>query len=80
MLAADNSGLEFGPVGESRVAGEIIELLADDKNGVLDNDIRYVEELRVKEDPRRAKITDEDEVGQDEDDTNKTNKEQSRRL
>jgi hypothetical protein len=80
MLVAENSGLDFGPIGESRVAGETIKLLDDDKNDVLDNDIRHDKEMRVKEEPQRAKIADEDEDGQDEDNTNKTDGEQPRRL
>ncbi len=80
MPAADNSGLEFGLVGKSCSTGGVIELLYDDKNDVLDNDIRHDKEIRVKEEPQWAKITDENEDGQDEDDTNKTNEEQPRRL
>jgi hypothetical protein len=80
MLAAENSGLEFGPVGKSHTTGEVIKLLDDDKNGVLDDNIRHDKEVRLKEEPQRAKITDENEDGQDEDHRNKTAKEQPRRL
>jgi hypothetical protein len=75
MLAAENSELEFGPVGESRAAGEVIKLLDDEENDMLDNNIRNDEEIRVKEEPQRAKITDENEDGEDEDHTNETAKE-----
>jgi hypothetical protein len=47
---------------------------------VLDNNIRHDKEIRVKEEPQWAKITDENEDGQDEDDANETNKKQPRRL
>jgi hypothetical protein len=80
MLAAENSRLEFEPIGESFATGEVFELLDNDKNDVLDKDIRHDKEMRVKEEPQWAKITDKDEDGQDEDNTNKTNKEQPRRL
>jgi hypothetical protein len=80
MLVAENLGLEFGPIGESRTTGEVIELLNDDKKDVLDGGIRHNKEIKVKEEPQWAKITDENEDGKDEDDTNKTNKEQPRRL
>jgi hypothetical protein len=39
MLAAENLELEFGPANKSHT-GEIIELLDDDKDDMLDNDIR----------------------------------------
>jgi hypothetical protein len=80
MLAAENSGLEFGPVGKSRATGEVTKLLDDDKNDLLSKDIRHDKEIRMKEEPQQAKITDENEDGQDEDHTNKTAKEQPRRL
>jgi hypothetical protein len=80
MMAAENSGLEFGTVGESRAAGEVIELLDDDKNDMLDDNIRHDEEIRVKEEPQQAKITDENEDDEDEDHTNETADEQPRRL
>ncbi len=72
IMAAENSGLEFGTVGESRAAGEVIELLDDDKNDMLDDDIRHDKEIRVKEEPQQAEITDENEDDEDEDHTNKT--------
>jgi hypothetical protein len=55
MLAAENSELELGHINESRAAGEVIKLLDDDKNDVLDNDIRHDEEVRVKEKPQQVK-------------------------
>ncbi len=79
MMAAENSGLEFGTVGKSPAAGELIELLDDDKNDMLDNNIWHDEQIRVKEEPQQAKITDENEDDEDEDHTNKTAEEQPRR-
>ncbi len=80
MMAAENSGLEFGTVDESCATGEVIELLDDDKNDMLDNDIRHDEEKRVKEEPQQAKFTDENEDDEDEDHTNETAEEQPKRL
>jgi hypothetical protein len=37
-------------------------------------------EIRVKEEPQQAKVTDENEDAEDEDHTNKTTEEQPRRL
>jgi hypothetical protein len=79
MMAAENSGLEFGTMGRLRTAGEVIELLDDDKNDMLDDNIRHDEEIRVKEESQQAKITDENEDDDDEDHTNKTTEEQPRR-
>jgi hypothetical protein len=45
---------------------------------MLDDDIRHDEEIRVKEEPQQAKITDENEDGEGEDHTNKTAEEQPR--
>jgi hypothetical protein len=47
---------------------------------MLDDNIRHDKEMRVKEEPQQAKITDENEDGEDEDHTNKITKEQPRRL
>ncbi len=80
MMAAENSGLEFGTMGESWAAGEVIELLDDDKNDMLDNNIRHYKKIRVTEEPQQAKITDENEDDEDEDHTNETAEEQPRRL
>ncbi len=80
MLVAENSGLEFGTIGKLHAAGEDIELVDDDKNDMLDNNIRHDKEIRVKEEPQQAKITDENEDDEDEDHTNKTAEEQPRRL
>ncbi len=71
-MAAENSALEFGTVGESCTAGEVIELLVDDKNDMLDDDIRHNKEIRVKKEPQQAKITDENEDDEDEDHTSET--------
>jgi hypothetical protein len=79
-MAAESSGLKFGTKGELRAAGEVIELLDDDENDMLDDDIRHDEEIRVKEEPQQAKITDENEDNEDEDHTNETAEEQPRRL
>jgi hypothetical protein len=49
MMAADNSGLEFGTMGELRATREVIELLDDNENDMLDNDIRHDKKIRVKE-------------------------------
>ncbi len=46
---------------------------------MLDDDIRHDKEMRVKEEPQRSKTTDEVEDGQNEDDTDKTDREQPRR-
>jgi hypothetical protein len=78
MLAAENSRLEFGTVGKSRTAGEVIKLLDDDKNDMLDNNIRHDKEIRMKEEPQQPKITVENVDGEDEDHTNETAKEQPR--
>jgi hypothetical protein len=80
MMAAENSGLEFGAVGKSHTAGEVIKLLDDDKNEMLDDNFRHGEEIRVKEEPQQAKITDENEDDEDEDHTNITTKKQPRKL
>ncbi len=80
MMAAENSGLEFGTLGISRASGKVIELLDDDENDMLDNNIRHEKEIRVKEEPQQAKITDENEDDEDEDHTNKSAEEQPRRL
>jgi hypothetical protein len=80
MMVAGNSGLEFGTVGESHAAGDVIKLLDDDKNDMLDDDIRHDKEIRVKKEPQQAKITDENKDDEDEDHTNKTAEEQPRRL
>jgi hypothetical protein len=79
MMAAENYGLEFGTMGKLRAAGEVIELL-DDDNNMLDVDIRHNKEIRVKEEPQQAKITDENEDDEDEEHTYKTAEEQPRRL
>ncbi len=79
-MAAEKSGLDFGTVGELRATGEVIELLDDDENDMLDNNIRHDQEIRVTEEPQQAKITDENEDDEDEDHTNKTAKEQPRRI
>ncbi len=63
----------------SRATGEVIELLDDDENDMLDIGIRHDKEIRVKEEPQQAKITDENEDDEDEDHTYKTAEEQSRR-
>ncbi len=60
-------------------AGEVIKLLDDDKNDMLDNNIRHDEEIRVKKEPQQAKITDENEDSEDEDHNNETAEEQPRR-
>jgi hypothetical protein len=80
MMAAENSGLEFGTVGEVRAAGEVIELLDDEENDMLDNNIGHDEEIRVKEESQQAKFTDENEDDEDDDNTNETAEEQPRRL
>jgi hypothetical protein len=79
MIVTENSGLEFGTVGESCATGEVIELLDDDKNDMLDNNIRHDQEIRVTKEPQQAKITDENEDDEDEDHTNETAEEQPRR-
>ena len=59
MMEAGNSGLEFGTVGKLRAAGEVIKLLDDDKNDMLDDNIRHDKVIRAKEEQQQAKITDE---------------------
>ncbi len=73
-------GLEIGPVNKSRAAGEVIELLDDDKVDMLDDDIRHDKEVTIKEEPQQAKITDQDEEDHNEDHANETGMEQPRRL
>jgi hypothetical protein len=80
MLAEEYSGLELGPVSKQSCAtGEVIELLDDDKNDVLGGNIRHDKEIRVKQEPQWATITDENENGQDYDHMNETDKELPRR-
>jgi hypothetical protein len=80
MLAAENSGLEIGPTNKSRATGEVIQLLDDNKVDVLDDKIRHDEEVKMKEEPHQAKITDQDEEDHNEDHVNETGVEQPRRL
>jgi hypothetical protein len=75
MLVAGNSGLEIGPTNKSRATGEVIELLDDDEVGMLDDDIRHDKEVKMKEEPQQAKITDQDEEDDNEDHANKTDME-----
>ncbi len=75
----ENSGLEIGPANESHATGEVIKLLDDDEVDMLDEDIRHDEEVRMKEEPHQAKITDQDEGDHNEDHANKTGMEQPRR-
>ncbi len=80
MLAAENSGLEIGPVNKLPTTGDVIKLLDDDKVDVLDDNIRHDDEVKMKEEPQQAKITDQDEEDDNEDHANKTDMAQPRRL
>jgi hypothetical protein len=80
IMVAENSGLEIGPVNKLRATGEVIELLDDDEVDMLDDNIRHDKEVKMKEEPQQAKITDQDEEDDDEDHANKTDMEQPRRL
>ncbi len=72
-------GLEIGPAKESCATGEVIKLLDDDKVDMLDDNIRHAKEVKMKEEPKQAKITDQDEEDDNEDHVNENNMEQPRR-
>ncbi len=80
MLVAKNSGLEIRSTNKLRAAGDLIKLLDDDKVDKLDDNIRHDKEVKMKEEPQQAKITDQDEEDHNEDHANETGMEQPRRL
>jgi hypothetical protein len=80
MLAAENLGLKIGPANKSCATGDIIELLDDDKVDIIDDNIRHDKEVKIKEEPQQAMITDQDEEDDNEDHANKTDMEQPRGI
>jgi hypothetical protein len=53
----------------------VIKLLDDDEVDMLDDGIRRDKEVKMKEEPQQAKITDQDEEDHNEDHANETDME-----